>query len=191
MALSDDQIVEKIRGGAKHHYRHLVERYKDRGMTLALRILRNREDAEEALQDAFVRAFRGLDQFKGDSKFATWFYRILYNACLSMLEKRNPAVTHVEWEENREYGFEETGGSIPLSAEIEMRDLAEIVKRIIESMPEKYAAILTLFYLRELSHDEICAILDLPLGTVKTHLFRARAMLHKRLQNEIMVGVSV
>jgi len=191
MALSDDQIVEKIRGGAKHHYRYLVERYKDRGMTLALRILRNREEAEEALQDAFVRAFRGLDAFKGESRFGTWFYRIVYNACLSRLEKKNPAITHVEWDENREFEIEEMGNSIPLLAEIEMRDLAGIVKKIIDSMPEKYAAILTLFYFQELSHDEICQIMNLPLGTVKTHLFRARAMLYKRLQNDIMAGVSV
>ena len=190
MPLSDDQIVEKIRGGARHYYRQLVARYKDRGMTLALRILRNREDAEEALQDAFVRALRGLDAFKGQSKFGTWFYRILYNACISNLEKRSRRTKEVELDEDEGYELHEMGHSAPLSVQIEMRDLADIVKRTIESMPEKYAAVLTLFYLQEFSHEEICGITNLPLGTVKTHLFRARALLQRRLQREVPEGVS-
>ena len=76
MPLSDSEILQQIRKGEKHLFSRLVDRYKDKGLTLATRMLRNREDAEEVLQDAFVRAHNALEQFEGASKFSTWFYRI-------------------------------------------------------------------------------------------------------------------
>ena len=88
MYLSDNEIIELVRGGTRHHYARLVDCYKDRAFTMALRMLRNREDAEEASQDAFIRAYNGLNRFEGKARFSTWFYRILYNVCLSRIRKR-------------------------------------------------------------------------------------------------------
>ncbi|MDI6766823.1 MAG: sigma factor [Bacteroidota bacterium] len=70
MPLTDNEIIEKIRGGAKHYYAHLVDRYKDRAFTLAVRMLKNREDAEEASQDAFIRAYNALNRFEGKARFS-------------------------------------------------------------------------------------------------------------------------
>ena len=184
MPLSDNEIIEKIRGGAKHHYAVLVDRYKDKAFTLAVRMLHNREDAEEAAQDAFIRAYNALNKFEGKARFGTWFYRILYNVCLTKLGKRKEDFQSVEFDENLEYdspdykigNFDET--------EIDTKDMISFMKRTIETLPDKYQTILSLFYFQELSHEEIGEITQLPLGTIKTHLFRARLMLQQRMQKE-------
>ncbi len=83
----DEQLIERIQQGEIRCFADLVDRHKDRALTVAVRLLRRREDAEEAVQDAFVRAFRGLAEFRGESRFSTWFYRILYNICLTRLRR--------------------------------------------------------------------------------------------------------
>jgi|ERR1051326_5965665 RNA polymerase sigma-70 factor (ECF subfamily) len=190
MPISDTEIIDKVRGGARHHFAALVDRYKDRAMTLSIRMLKNRQDAEEATQDAFVRAYNGLDKFEGTAKFGTWFYRILYNVCLTKIGNRKEGF--VEYDDGMEYADEQRapfGGAGPerkgnLSRDLETRDMIEFIKTIIEKLPPKYSTILSLFYFQELSHEEICEVTRLPLGTVKVHLFRARALLQERLQKE-------
>jgi RNA polymerase sigma-70 factor (ECF subfamily) len=145
-------------------------------------MLKRREDAEEALQDAFIRAYNALDKFGGASKFSTWFYRILYNVCLTRIGKKNETFQVVDYSDEESYGEQE---SMYGELDYETRELAAQVKKIIEIMPEKYCAILTMFYLQEMSHQEICEVTNLPLGTVKTHLFRARAILQERLFKEL------
>ena len=185
MAWTDNEIIERIRRGEKHRYAQLVDRYKDKAMTLGRRMLKDRLDAEEAAQDAFLRAYNGLEKFEGSAKFSTWFYRILYNACLTRLRRRKTEFQPVEYDDDREYeGQWERGSETPLSI-LESADLGLFVKRAIDDMPMKYGTILSLYYLQELSHSEICEVTALPLGTVKVQLFRARAMLQERLTNEL------
>ena len=185
MTPSDSEILEKIRGGAKHHYARLVDRYKDRAFTLAVRMLKNREDAEEAIQDAFIRAYNGLERFEGNAKFSTWFYRIVYNVCLTRLGKRKDDFIRIDYEDDEGYNLHDPALFSSTENDIESRDMIALVKQTIESLPEKYASVLSLFYFQELSHGEICEITQLPLGTVKIHLFRARALLQKRLHHEL------
>lgn len=184
MPISDSEIIENIRGGAKHAYTRLIDRYKDRAMTLAVRMLKNRQDAEEALQDAFIRAYNALDRFEGTAKFSTWFYRILYNVCLTRLGKRKEEFQSIDFEDGKEYDVLETNRVGGPDADYETHDMVRFVKNIMETLPEKYATILSLFYLQELSHEEICEVTQLPLGTVKVHLFRARALLYNKVQKE-------
>ncbi len=183
MPLSDHEIIEQIRDGEKQLFAHLIRRYKDKGMTLALRMLKNREDAEEALQDAFIRAYNALEKFRGNSKFGTWFYRILYNVCLTRAGRRASAFALTSYDDEDEYA----GAAAPeeLQVQIEREDLARILKRILDSLPERYSTILTMFYLQELSHDEMCEVTGLPLGTIKVRLFRARALLQDTLTREL------
>jgi len=153
-------------------------------MSLALRLLRNREEAEEAIQDAFIRAYNALNSFEGSSQFGTWFYRILYNVCLTRLSHRAKQSLESEYDDEREY--ENTDQSVPgWTDEFEMSDLMSFVKKTIDSLPAKYSAIVSLFYFQELSYDEIARVTELPIGTVKTHLFRARTLLQKRIQKEL------
>ena len=185
MPLSDNEIIDKIRHGEKHHYARLIDRYKDKAFTLAVRMLKNRQDAEEAAQDAFIRAYNALGKFEGTAKFGTWYYRILYNVCLTRLGKKKEDIQSIDYDDEREYDAVGTLSQAFHEMELETKDMIGIVKNIIETLPGKYASILSLFYFQELSHGEICEVTELPLGTVKVHLFRARAMLQERLFKEL------
>jgi RNA polymerase sigma-70 factor (ECF subfamily) len=184
MPQSDHEIIETIRKGSPHNYALLVHRYKERGMTLALRMLRNREEAEEVLQDAFVRAYNGLEKFKGMAKFGTWFYRILYNACLTRLERNKHAAVAFLDDAEPDEAMHPDGGEPELIDALDRKDLIRQVKEIVESLPEMYGALLTMFYLQELTYEEIAGVTQMPLGTVKVRLFRGRAMLQSRLLRE-------
>jgi RNA polymerase sigma-70 factor (ECF subfamily) len=179
MAETDNEIIQNIRKGAKHDFALLVDRYKDKAMTLAMRMLRNPEDAEEATQDGFIRAYNALDRFEGSAKFSTWLYRIVYNVCLTKLGKRKEEFREIDYDD--ETAYPSSGSIWPADSNYESREMVTIIKKVIEELPEKYSIILSLFYFQELSHEEICGVTQLPLGTVKTHLFRARVLLQQRL----------
>lgn len=185
MALTDSELIEKIQGGEKHHYSVIIARYKDKAYSLALRILGNPMDAEEALQDAFVKTYNALGKFEGRAKFSTWFYRIVYNTCVTKVNQRGPVYERLEYDDDREYtGTAMLHGSL-VELNYETKDMIAFIKKIILELPKKYGTILTLFYLEEMTHEELCEVLQLPLGTVKAHLFRARTMLRERLLRDL------
>ncbi len=166
------------------HFAQLVDRYKDKAMTLAIRMLRNKEDAEEVVQDSFIRVFKSLNKFEGAAKFSTWFYRIVYNACLTKIGRRKDEFQRLNSLDGDERELEDMAG--PSShAVLESKDLFFFVRKALEEMPERYNSVLSLFYFQELSYQEICEVTRLPLGTVKAHLFRARALLQKRLAEDL------
>ena len=181
MALTDNEIIESIRRGEKHQYAIIMTRYKDKAYSLSLRILGNPQDAEEALQDAFMKSYTALGKFEGRSKFSTWFYRIVYNTCITKLRQRGDAYEQIAYDD--EAGQDAgSAGFLPLiEMQYETNDLVSFIKKIILELPKKYGTILTLFYLEEMTHEEICDVLQLPVGTVKVHLFRGRALLRERL----------
>ena len=191
MPIPDDELIAHIRGGATHLYARIVDRYKDRAMTLAARMLRNREDAEEATQDAFVRAYNALETFKGNAKFSTWLYRIVYNVCLSRLGRRKSEFVTVDYDEGKDYDGIISSSSEPDAAAFERKDLIAFVHRCIDVLPEKYSTMLSLFYVQELSHEEIVDVTQLPLGTVKVRLFRARGLLQESLRKEFQLKKAV
>jgi RNA polymerase sigma-70 factor, ECF subfamily len=187
MPTSDTDLLRRIRKGERHLYARLVDRYKDRGMALAVRMLKNRLDAEEVLQDAFMRAYRGLNGFEENSSFGTWFYRILYNVCLSRLGSKKIDTHSVDFSDESGEEFDPALlASADLADEIEVRDMTRIVHLMLEELPEKYRTILTLFYLQERSHEEIGHITGLPIGTIKTQLFRARELLRKSIVRRLL-----
>ncbi|MBI5475718.1 MAG: sigma-70 family RNA polymerase sigma factor [Ignavibacteriales bacterium] len=191
MALSDNQIIDEIRSGKKHYFTALVDRYKDRAFTLAVRMLRNREEAEEAAQDAFIRAYNALNGFEKKSRFGTWFYRILYNVCLTRVAKRKSLPLQQEYDDNIELNGVEFSDEPIEAIDFETQDLIAFVKKSIDTLPAKYQTILSLFYFQELSHEEIGEVTQLPIGTIKTHLFRARTLLQQRLQKELQMEKAV
>jgi RNA polymerase sigma-70 factor (ECF subfamily) len=185
MQPSDDEIISRLRKGERRSFAVLVGRYRDRGFSLALSILRNREDAEEALQDAFVRAYNGLAGFEGASTFATWFYRILYNVCMTSLGRKRKESMFVD---------AERGDAPDPAAEPEIpgdysgweiRDLTARIRALLPRLPEKYSSIITMFYIQDLTYTEIAEVTGFPPGTVKTHLFRARRILQREVSREI------
>lgn len=183
MDLSDEELVELSQQGSRSAFATLVERHKTAVFSMAHRIIGNREDAEEAAQDAFIRTYRALDQFRRDSKFSTWLYRIAMNVCLTKARQMRLDVTSIdastdEEEENIPLQLPDRGESPDRL--IERNEFQERVRALISSLSPKYSAVLMLYHIHELSYEEISANLDLPIGTVKAHLFRAREAL-KRL----------
>jgi RNA polymerase sigma factor (sigma-70 family) len=179
--MTDKDLLERISSGDRRAGAELVRRHADRSFGLALRILRNREDAEEAMQDAFVRVFRSVEQFEGKSSFTTWLYRIVYNVCMSIVQRRgsgnlSPAIEEPMFE------IAAIDDSMP-NRVAESAEFDLIVRREIESLPADQALVLTLFLLNEQSYNKIVAITGLPLGTVKNRLFRARL----RLRDAVML----
>lgn len=155
-------------------------------MTLALRLTGSCEEAEELLQDAFLRAFKNLGQFRGDAKFATWFYRILYNLCMTKISRRKskPETLTIEHRNGHDNIFVDED-ELTIHQKLEQEEFQEMVSREIDGLPEKYKSAVLLFYIQEMSYEEICAVQNLPLGTVKTNLFRGRNLLRERVMKKL------
>jgi RNA polymerase sigma-70 factor (ECF subfamily) len=154
-------------------FEDMVHATKDKALSLAVRMLGNRDHAEDALQDAYVSAFRSWDRFRGDARVTTWFFRIVYNTCLNALDRQR-RLPNMEEIDEEVLGVWTEPDALEQLENVE-RD--EVVQRALESMPPLYASIMDLFYVQECSYEQIVAITGMPLGTVKTRLNRGRTML--------------
>ncbi len=170
----EDALVARARTGDVEAFRTLVDAHRDRVFGLAMRVVRSAHDAEEIAQDAFVRAWRALPQFRGDARFSTWLYRIAMRRALDVaatLKRRGAREVGLDAIESMPEG---RGGSAHDS-----RGVTRRLDTMIAALPEGYRMVVTLHYYEERSIEEIAQMLDTPLGTVKTHLFRARARLRE------------
>ncbi|HEX9656861.1 MAG TPA: sigma-70 family RNA polymerase sigma factor [Bacteroidota bacterium] len=187
---SDWDIVQEVRSGDARSFRRLVKMHESQAMTLAVRVLKSREEAEEIVQDAFVRAFRNLHQFRGEAKFGTWLHRIVYNLCMTKVSRRRNDCLH--------QSLDEPGIDLPMADEsgssgleqLQDRELRQYLTKAVDELPEKLRTVVTLFYVHEMKYNEICTVMDLPEGTVKTYLFRGRAMLRKKFSSSLMKEVT-
>lgn len=185
MAQADQEIVQHVLAGEKKAYAELVERHKDKAMTLAVRMLKSREEAEEAVQDAFVRAFNALGRFEWRSSFGTWFYRIVYNVCSTAMSKKGEEL-HVPLQNDEEESTRELPDTEDTpDVQYETREFREAVSRAIEKLPATYSSVVTLFFVQDMTYDEIVDVTGMPLGTVKAKLFRARNLLRKVLMEHL------
>jgi len=179
MTATKDQIyIQKVLLGDISSYSCLVDNYKDMVFTLALKIVRNREDAEEVAQDSFVKAFQKLQTFKGESKFSTWLYTIVYRTAITKIRKKIVETTDVNEYviDNHSVGF-----SISQLDLLKSEEQKKYVKMAIDVLPELDALLITLFYINENTFDEIIEITGLTMANVKVRLFRAR----KKIYNEL------
>ncbi|MFC0605257.1 RNA polymerase sigma factor [Winogradskyella pulchriflava] len=175
MTTNDENIlIQSIKDGDAKAYAQLVNRYKAMVYTLALRMLKNREEAEEVAQDTFIKVFRSLHKFKGDSKFSTWVYRVAYNTCLDTIKKNKKYINDVAIDE---FTFNKLDVIDNALENIIKEEKSALIKACINKLPEDSSALLTLFYFEELSLDEISTIINIEANTVKVKLFRARKKL--------------
>lgn len=184
---ADREIINDIRAGQPRRFGLLVERHKDRAMTLALRLVKHREDAEELVQDAFVKAFHSLDRFRGDARFSTWFYRILYNLCMTRVTRRKERFVGIGDEDVLD-AVRTDEPDAGIDEQLEAEELRQTISSEIDGLPEKYRSAVVLFYVQEMSYEEMSSVLDVPLGTVKTNLFRARSLLRARVRSRLKEG---
>lgn len=174
MTTNDDQIINAIKNGDTNAYSKLVDRYKDLVFTLAIRMLKNREEAEEVAQDTFIKVFKSLDNFQGDSKFSTWIYRIAYNTCLDSIKKNKKFINDIAIDEFTVNKIKTIDNALET---IISKERSQLIKECIDRLPEESSALLTLFYFEELSLEEISKIINVEANTVKVRLFRARKKL--------------
>jgi RNA polymerase sigma-70 factor (ECF subfamily) len=183
---TDKQIIERVMGGDARAFGRLVDRHKAKAMAVALRILRNREEAEEALQDAFVRMYKALSSFEWKSSFSTWLYRIVYNTCITALGRRSE-IERREIDSDEEYDLPGAIESDELQPDmrVESDEVEKIVLGEIDKLPASYGTTFTLFAVQEMSYEEIVDVMGLPLGTVKARIFRARMMLRNAVARRL------
>ncbi len=184
LAAGEAALIARARAGDQEAFGVLVRLHQRQVYTLALRMLRDPEEASEAAQDVFLAAWQGLGRFREEARFATWLYRITYRHCLKVSEGRRrdeAARAEMAAEHARELGPQGALSSAHArAAEAEVR---ETVRAEIALLPAKYRHALVLRHLQELSYEEIAEVMRVPIGTVKTHLFRARALLKDRLSD--------
>ena len=150
-------------------------------MTLAFRLVGEKSEAEELVQDSFLRAFRSLGTFRGDAKFSTWFYRILYNVCMTRVRRRGLVPVQVDGEDPGSEGAVWADPAPDVLKRMESAEVREILLEEMLQLPEAFRAALTLFYVQELKYEEMTHVLQIPVGTVKTHLSRGRTLLRERV----------
>lgn len=178
--LNDNEIISKVLSGDQQAYAGLVNRYQNYVFTLSLRFTKNREDAEEVSQDIFIKAYRALADFKGNSKFSTWLYTIVNNTCITFLRKKRLQTHSLDKEGVFEVADNQDSG---LRANlVEQKSRVAMVNEAIKMLNTDDAEIITLFYKGEQSLDEIAQILGLETNTAKVRLHRARSRLKEKME---------
>jgi RNA polymerase sigma-70 factor (ECF subfamily) len=168
--LTDQEIIDSIGSGNQSDYSIIVDRYKNKAFSLLKRMLKNEQDAEETLQDCFLKAYNSLPKFKGEAAFSTWFYRIVYNTALTRLSskkrKTESEMSSVDehFDLKSDYGYNIS----------ENKDMSVLINDLVNQLPDRYAMVINLFYLNEMSCEEIGKVMDISVSNVKVMLHRSR-----------------
>ncbi|NMH86412.1 RNA polymerase sigma factor [Flavivirga algicola] len=187
MTTNDQHYIDLIINGDTNAFEVLVERYKDLVFTLTMRMLKNREEAEEVAQDTFIKAYKSLNRFKGDSKFSTWIYKIAYNTSLDRLKKNKKHFNDVAIDEFTEHQVKTIDNAL---YNLELKEREQSIQDCIALLPSDDGFLLTLYYFEEQSLEEISKTMGLTPNNVKVKLFRSRkklaTILKARLEPEII-----
>jgi RNA polymerase sigma-70 factor (ECF subfamily) len=182
-AVQDDtQLVKASQQGDQDAFALLVQKHQRRVFNVSLRMLRDYEEASEVTQETFLAAWQGLPSFRGEACFATWLYRIAYNCSLRQLEqhKRERALQGAI---QAEQILEEVNKERQVEDILELRGRQTLVREQMENLPARYRMVLILRHLQDMTYEEMAEVLTMPIGTIKTHLFRARHLLKERVNN--------
>ena len=182
----DQQLVERVQRGDKHAFDLLVSKYQRKLGRLISRFVRDPAEAEDVTQDAFIKAYRALPAFRGDSAFYTWLYRIGINTAKNHLVaqgRRAPTSTPFDAEEAED--FEDAALLHEVSTpenELMSKQVVEVVNSSLQELPDDLRTALTLREIEGLSYEEIAAVMDCPIGTVRSRIFRAREAIAANLR---------
>jgi RNA polymerase sigma-70 factor (ECF subfamily) len=193
-------IIKRIQKGESQLFAEIVNAYKDKAFSLTMKILKNREEAEDSLQDAFMKLYKSImnGNYEAKSKFSTYFYSIVYNSAVDLYRKYNVRsfnVTSIEindsnYSEGDELSFnyetkidksEVNSNEHSTEKNVTESEIKNIINQYINAIPEQYSVILNMFFLNDLSHEEISVILKIPVGTVKNRIFRAKEKMKELL----------
>ena len=182
---NDIFYLQLISSGNVRAYAFLVEKHKEMVFTIALKIVHNREDAEEIAQDAFVKAYQSLSGFKYEAKFSTWLYRIVYNSAISKVRKKKLELSPLDDSTINNYSEDKFGNDLLL---IDEPDQYELLHKALQSLPEEENVIISLFYQNDHSIEDISTITGLTVANVKVKLHRIRKKLYIEIQ-KLMSGL--
>ena len=183
--LLDEQLVERVQRGDKNAFNLLVKKYQQKVVNLVARYVNNPGDVPDVAQEAFIKAYRALPTFRGESAFYTWLYRIAVNTAKNYLtsQGRRPPSSDVEADEAEYYGGGEALQEVATPENLALTDeIKRTVFSAIEALPEDLRTAITLREMEGLSYEEIAEIMDCPVGTVRSRIFRAREAIDKKLQ---------
>ncbi len=175
--LTDIEIIDSVKRGNTADFSLLIKRYQDRAFSLLKRLLKNEMDAEEALQDCFLKAFNALKDFRQDAKFSTWFYRIVYNTGLTLITSRKRKIEQEMTSIDEHFELADDDNEIYATSE----NARSYVLKIVDKLPVRNALVVILFYVDGLSLTEISQVLGTSLVNTKVLLHRSRNALRDLL----------
>ena len=177
--MTDDEIIARVRNGETRLFEELVRRHQEAVYCAAVRFLGAPTDAEDIAQEVFLRAFRGLDRFKGEAKLSTWLYRVTYNLCIDWQRSHRR-------KRRRTLSLDDAGEVADERVDVAQELLDEEervrVRRAVDGLQEHYRSPLLLRYYQKLSYEEIAAVMNVPVKTVETRLYRARKLIRRSLE---------
>lgn len=171
--INDDIIIDRILDGDESQYKILIDKYKSYAFTLAYNVLNSQEDAEEVAQDSFVKAFKSLGKFNRQSKFSTWFYRIVTNTAIT--HRRKKRLVSEDIDQAHSLG-------IDAKSTLEVQDKQKFVRQGMSLLNDQDRLVVSLFYLKELSLEEIAEVTEIKANLIKVKLHRARKRLADNLK---------
>ena len=204
--LTDIEIINKIKSGEINLFKELVLIYKDKSFSLIMKILKNRNESEDCLQEVFMKIFNSImsGSFEEKSKFSTYVYSIVYNSAVDYYKKNKKKTFNIVSidvnDSNYKIGDELTvnfndslvekelyssGSEYNPDQKLTQKEISTIISEYLKNIPEHYSVILNMLYINELSYEEISKILNLPLGTIKNRIFRAKEKLKELLLKRI------
>ncbi len=181
----DQALVERVQKGDKGAFNLLVTKYQQRVANLVSRYIKNHSDVQDVVQEAFIKAYRALPNFRGDSAFYTWLFRIAVNCAKNHLvaSNRKPSSSDIDVEDVENY---DSGEALRVNASPEKllltQEIKAVIFRTIEKLPEDLRTAINLRELDGLSYEEIAEVMECPVGTVRSRIFRARDAIDKQIK---------
>jgi RNA polymerase sigma-70 factor (ECF subfamily) len=186
-SLEDDILVRRARGGSEEAQTALVNKYRRAIHFHILKMIKDENSGEDLVQETFIKAFNNLQRYDDNYAFSTWLYRIATNHTIDYLRKKKLKTVSINNQVRTREGRREMqlrDGSTQTDRRIIRSQRREKVRSAIDNLPDKYRRVIQLRHMQELTYQEIVEVLDIPLGTVKAHIFRAREMLYKTLKDD-------
>lgn len=183
--MNDTELVQQVLNGNSNAFRYLVANHQRLVMHIVGRIVMRQDEVEDICQDVFVKVFKELKRFRGESKLSTWIATIAYNTSISYVRKQKRRGEQL-YDEELPLTRKETDESVSPFV-VEEEEAKRILMKMIEQLPEHYRTVLTLFHLEEFSYKEIEEITGMPEGTIKSYLSRARKLLKRKLEKLVRI----
>ena len=181
--MSDKELAERIKKGDMVAFDELVNLYAKKIINMSYSLLYDAEEAQDAAQEVFIKIYKNINSFRGESSVSTWIYRITRNVCCDILRKRkNTNVISLDFEDKEGHKNEPQDLSPTPSEVAEKNERDEFLRKSIASLDEVYKTVITLYDIEGLSYEEIAEVMKCPVGTVKSRIYRARDALRKLLE---------